>query len=87
MTGRYACENGVTKALQRKISPVLEFQLAIMQVIKPLCKNNQNIAKNFLGKWPITTWSCVTATENESWGLSISRLHGSFLPTTGALID
>ena len=34
-----------------------------MQVIKPLRRNNQNIAENFLvAKWPMTTWSFVTAT-------------------------
>ena len=32
-----------------------------MQVIEPLRRNSQNIAENFLSKWPMTTWSFVTA--------------------------
>ena len=59
----------------------------ITQVMEPLHKNDQNVAKNFLGKWPMTTWSFVTATANESCGLCISCLHGSSLPITGVQIN
>ena len=41
----------------------------IMQVIEPLRKNDQNIADNFLGKWPMTTLSFVTPTANELYRL------------------
>ena len=42
------------------------FHLHIMQVIEPLCRKDQNIAKNFIGKWLMTMWSFVIATANES---------------------
>ena len=59
----------------------------IMQVIKPLLKNDHNNAEYFLGRCPTTTWSFVTAIANELWGLCLSCLHKSFSPSTGAQID
>ena len=33
------------------------FQHKLLQVIKSLQRNDQNITENFLDKWPTTTWS------------------------------
>ena len=45
--------------------------------------------REFLDKWPMTTWSLVsvTATGNELHRLCISCLHRSSLPITGVQID